>query len=283
MSTLPEWYKKWIPRVSDVVSYIYPFEWESKTRYQQWLNKVGVKEEDYLNKAQVVWTYVHQFMEDYLNWVDSVCIDEYNNQVVDDTIVKWKQYIRSLYNKYKKEDWREYEAEPILVDNKERYQGSSDLVLTNKKTNKAVIIDWKSFWISKSFFGLDNKYKKPYDKIKKGRLQFSLYAEVYRQKWYEIEDIILVYLHDSWAYEYKLELYSSEELDKILTEFTASKEEAPIIITKTHWGMIIELRKPTETYWYINITIDMYKETDGKTAEQKIDEAKALIKYTLTK
>jgi hypothetical protein len=47
--------------------------------------------------------------------------------------------------------------------------------------------------------------------------------------------------------------------------------------------MIVELRKPTEQYWYINVIIDMYKETDGKTLEQKIDEAKEIINYTLTK
>jgi len=68
------------------------------------------------------------------------------------------------------------------MDKEERYQGSSDLVLVHKTKKKVIIIDWKSFGISKSFFlvkgtkkPLPNKYKKPYDKIKKGRLQFSLY------------------------------------------------------------------------------------------------------------
>jgi len=38
--------------------------------------------------------------------------------------------------------------------------------------------------------------------------------------------------------------------------------------------MIFEIRVPTEAYAYVNVTIDMYQEKDGKTIEEKIDEAR---------
>ena len=62
----------------------------------------------------------------------------------------------------------------------------------------------------------------------------------------------------------------------------ASKEEKEIEIT-LQWDMIIELRKPTEQYGYVNITIDMYKEEEWVTAFEKIDEAKSTINYLLNK
>jgi len=281
---LPEGYKKGVPRVSDIVSYIYPFEGEGKRRYQQWLKRVNVNEQDYLSEAQTIGTYIHQHMEDYCNWIESEV--GHTCPIIDETIEKGFTYIDEVKKQYTKAKGREMIAEPVLLDEQERFQGSSDLVLVNKKKNSVVVIDWKSFWIAKARFSLPNKYKKPYDKIKKGRLQFSLYAETYRQKGYKIEDIILVYLHQDWTFDYPLELYTSAELDKILTEFKAHKElkrdkREDLIITHNTKDMKVTLRKPTETYGFLEIEIDWYKLEDWKTLEDKIDEAKVLIKYTI--
>ncbi len=275
---LPEGYIEWIPRASEVVSFVFPFtgtEWER--RYLQWLKKVGVEECEYLDKAQTVWTYVHQWMEDYINRDESKVVEEFHTEIVAGTINGGMEYIDKLEQQYWEE--RDFIAEPILLDKEERFQWSSNLVLIHKKEKKVIIIDWKSFWISKSFFSLPNKYRKPYAKIKKGQLQFSLYGETYIQKGYEVEKLILVYLHEDQAYPYELPIINSEELNLILTSFTKSlKPKNPtIIINHIITNMIVELRAPTEQYWFINVTIDMYKEKEGAVIEDKIEEAKVLI------
>lgn len=59
----------------------------------------------------------------------------------------------------------------------ESYQGTCDAVVEIE--GETWIIDWKTFFLAKEKFGIERgKYKKPSDKLKKARLQLSLYGEV---------------------------------------------------------------------------------------------------------
>jgi hypothetical protein len=72
---------------------------------------------------------------------------------------------------------------------------------------------------------MTNKYKKPYDKIKKVALQLSLYAEYFRELGYDVEYIAVERLHETGCYEYILKLYSTEELNTILKNYEKEKSK----------------------------------------------------------
>lgn len=260
--SLPEWYVKWIPRVSDIVSFVYPFEGENKTRYLEWLKSKNIEEDLYLTTAQETGTYIHQIMEDYVNWKETV-ENEDDSKIVKDTIREWKLYLDAVKKKYSKAKWYTLKAEPVLRDAENRFQWSSDLVVIHEKRKEVIIIDWKSFGIAKSFFNLPNIYRKPYDKIKKGRLQFSLYWETYKQKGYKVKDLILVYLHDSWAYPYSLEQYTTSELDEILSDYIISllPKESILKINYIPKMFKLEILHPTVQYWNVKLSCDL-KELD---------------------
>ena len=260
---LPEGYIKWVPRVSDIVSFIYPFEWENKDRYLKWLKSKNIDEDSYLTTAQTTGTYIHQIMEDYVNW-DKTVENEEDSEIVKQTIKEWKLYLDAVKKKYSKAKWYTLIAEPVLRDAENRFQWSSDLVVIHEKRKEVIIIDWKNFGIAKSFFNLPNVYRKPYDKIKKGRLQFSLYWETYKQKGYKVKDLVLVYLHESWAYAYSLEQYTSSELDKILSDYIKSlAPKTPLLQINYYPKMFkLEILHPTVQYGNIKLSCDL-KELDN--------------------
>lgn len=264
-------YKEWVPRVSDIVSYIFPFEWEDKIRYQKWLYDKWINEEEYLTKANEWGTYVHKTMEDYI-WKNKVWI---NNNSLNNECNHWIDFINNNLT-------QDLETEVFVIDEKERFQGTFDLVewITPIKVK---LYDWKTYWIAKKYYELDNKYTKPYWKLKKTALQLSLYADTFRQRWIEVESISCVYLHETWAYEYPLTLYSTEEINEILEKYYSKDIPEEYIYNINFNTMIIEIRKPTETYWFINLTIDMYKETSWIKTSDKIDQALTAINYTLKK
>lgn len=263
---LPEGYIKWVTRVSDIVSFVYPFEWTDwEKRYLEWLKRAWVDEKEYIWKACSVWTYIHQIMEDYVNW-DETVENEDDSEIVKKTIKEWKLYLDAVKKKYTKRMWYTLVAEPVLRDAENRFQWSSDLVVINEKKKEIIVIDWKSFWIARSFFNLPNIYRKPYAKIKKGRLQFSLYWETYKQKGYTVKDLVLVYLHDSWAYAYSLEQYTTEELDLILEAYVQSKipkKDTNLLQINYYPKMFkIEILHPTVQYGNIKLSCDL-KELDN--------------------
>lgn len=273
---LPIWYKKGVPRVSELVSFVFPFNWNSKERYLKWLREKNINEPTYLTTSQKVWTYIHQHMEDYINWVDTKIENDKENEKVKACIEWWKEYIDTIKETYTKQKGRKLVAEPHLLDKENRWQGSSDLVLINEKKKRVIIIDWKSFWIAKSFFSLPNNYKKPYDKIKKWALQFSYYWEVYKQQWYEVEKLILVYLHHEWAFAYELEQKSTEELETIYYAFKAQKENSyfPNYITMDIKAPLkIHLQTAPQPYQNVSVELDLKELDSWITAEDAINEA----------
>lgn len=208
--SLPEGYKEWVERVSNIVSYVYPFDWDWKNRYLNWLCLNGIEEESYMKEACDVGTMVHKAMEDEILW-NNVHIDEDHRTEVE----YWIHYLNAL-------KW-ELIPEVVILDKKERYQGTTDLVRIDEETKTVWLYDWKTWGIAKKKFDLPNKYRKPYDKLKKVALQLSLYAEYYRAQWYEIGWIYVVWLHETGCYPFELELYSTKKLNKILKDFKNAK------------------------------------------------------------
>ena len=320
MNNLPEGYKEWIPRVSNIVSYKFPFAGEGKKRYLEWVYeslKDQVKfdwdcnrekttkllkefpdlnchniwyliqcEETYLTEAQDVGTFIHKQME---NYITGEFLDDWDLFQKHHTVIQnWLNYIDQIKRKYTEEDWRRFVAEPVVIDKHKRWQWSCDIAIINEEKKKVVIKDWKTFWIAKKRFGLPNTYRKPYDKIKKWALQFSLYAETYRQKGYEIESIDLVYLHEQGAYEYKLELYSTEDINSLLEKYMTRDSLLPTdisLIFKYNPTMIVEIQTviPEEAYSRASITLE---DTDMKkfsNPEEAIEAGIKLQKYLLAK
>lgn len=273
MTNLPTWYKKGVPRVSELVSFVFPFNWNAKERYLKWLREKNIDEPTYLLTSQTIWTYIHQHMEDYINWIITPKEDDKENEKVISCIKHWKEYIDTIKKTYTKQKGWKLVAEPHLLDEKERWQGSSDLVLINEKKKSVIIIDWKSFWIAKSFFSLSNSDKKPYDKIKKWALQFSFYWEVYKQQWYKVEKLILVYLHHNWAFPYELEQKSTEELESVYYAFKAQQLLPNHITMDIKAPLKIHLQTAPQPYQNINVELDLTQLDSWQSAEEAINEA----------
>lgn len=208
--SLPDWYKEWVERVSNIVSFVYPFSWEDKQRYLKWLNINWIEEKTYMEEACTIGTFVHDAMERRILKKKQKKKDE-AYALHKDEIEYWLSYLKAL-------KW-ELIPEVIILDKKERYQGTTDLVRVDEETKTVWLYDWKTWWIAKKRFNLPNKYRKPYSKLKKVALQLSLYAEYYREKGYEIGGIYVVWLHETGCYPFELDLYSSESLNEILTNF----------------------------------------------------------------
>ena len=289
--SLPEWYKKWIERVSNVVSFAFPFEWtEWERRYLSWLKSKGIEVGDYMEEACSVWTFIHLQMEKEIHWEEQDLAD--NLYTVHNKEIVWGlKYIADMKALYPNVRW---DTEVVVCDEQERYQWSLDLIRVNEKTKTVWIYDWKTWGIAKKKWWLPNSPKKNSDKLKKVALQLSLYAETYRQKGYTIWWIYVVHLHEEWAFEWslnakhhrqkeiKIKIWTTEELNVLLEGFFQEPPPEDFYLIKHPWNMIVELRKPTEQYWYLNVTIDMYQEKDGVTLEEKIDEAKKIISYTMS-
>ncbi len=286
---LPEWYKKWISRVSEVVSFIFPFKGEDKQRYLDWLadavpdkRKRGfaINEDEYLKEAQYVWTFIHAQMENYMTWNRGQDRRRKIYLTHNDTIMKWLDYIDKLKEDYPSAKWL---PEQVVRDKDERFQWTIDVVRVDEESKTVYLYDYKTWGIAKKRYKLPNTYKKPYWKLKKVSLQLSLYAEIYRQKGYKIWGIYAVWLHESWTYEYKLDLYSTKEIDRILAEYKLSKiPEAKIIINNNDM-FEIEILEPTKQYGNVKIRADLSKIDNWKTVTQNIDDLVKIAKYSANK
>lgn len=74
------------------------------------------------------------------------------------------------------------------------------------------IIDYKSYWLAKEKFNLPNNYKKPYEKLRKARLQLSLYNRALKYKY----KLAVVELTPSGYYFHVLEQLPKEELEELI-------------------------------------------------------------------
>lgn len=314
---LPEWYIEWVDRVSDIVSFVYPFKWESKKRYIEWVyNSIWDQvqytweydtdkarklvaefpefaekydvwrmiecEDEYIKEACDVWTYIHLQLEYYMLWnLDHIDDTKY---VHNETLQYWYRYIDKLKEKYPNIKWL---PEQVVRDKYNRYQWTIDLIRVDEETKTVWLYDWKTWWIAKHKYWLSNTYRKPYDKLKKLSLQLSLYAETYRQKWYKIWWIYWVWIHESETYEYNLELYSTEEINKILEEFIKRDELLPpnIDLIFKYNPMQIEINTVIPDQPYSNARVILETDDVGKfnTPQEAIDSAIVLQKYLISK
>ena len=272
---LPKWYTKWVPRVSTIVSFVYPFIWtEYEKCYLQWLSKHNIDEKEYIDKACSVWTFIHKCLEDKLNSIvtnkKTLLYTKYKK-----TITNWIDYINTLQKKYKNDT---FISEPFIIDKNKRYQWSVDLVREDKKNKQVFIYDYKTWWIARADYWLKNKYSKPYSKLKKVSLQMSLYCETYRQKWWTIWWIYAVWLRKDKYVEYKLDIIETKELDTILKNFNNS-QTLHFNINDNKDMYEIEILEPTKIYWNIKVKVDMNKVTNWKTPEEILIWAIKLAKY----
>lgn len=197
MSTIPSGYTPWLPRVSQIVESVFPFTWNARERFHYWLRDNGIEVEDYMREASEWGTLVHKALEDYLHW-KRTRHKKYKN------LIDWGvQFI--------KDSWLNCIATEDYIRTKD-YQWTIDLVA--EVDGEEWILDWKSYWLAKTKFQLPNTYKKPYDKLKKARLQLSLYAHA---KW--IKNIGVVELTEEGYHFHVLELIPIEEINKILIEY----------------------------------------------------------------
>lgn len=198
MSNSPSNYAKNLPRVSAIVEYFYPFNWNARQRFYDWLLANDVDVNDYMKEASEGWTYVHKALEDYSNWKE----------------FKWRKYKEMV------EAWIQFIKDSKLSTihtehyiRTEDYQGTIDLVA--EIDWKKWIVDFKTYWLAKYKFWLTiPPYKKPYDKLKKARLQLSLYAHAI-----SIENIWVLELTNDWYHFHELELIPKETIDKMVFEF----------------------------------------------------------------
>jgi CRISPR/Cas system-associated exonuclease Cas4 (RecB family) len=201
-------YKTNLPRVSNIVSWVYPFDWEDKKRYKQWLKKEDIIEEEYLWWANTLWTFVHKQMENYILWKPI----EIKNSMYEETkelIINWTKWLDDYwYNKI--------ETELYLTD--KIIQWTCDLLLF--KWDKLILGDFKTYWIVKGRYWKPNKCAVDKHKRIKVQLQMSIYAYLYEKKTgKKITSLSLIFLHWEKTREYVLVPLEKEEIERIIKEF----------------------------------------------------------------
>lgn len=193
----PPKYIQDLPRVSQICEWVYPFTGYARDRFHDWLFNNDIELEDYMKEASEWGTYVHKALEEYL----------------DGKPFKWKKYTNLVkaWIKFIKDTWIKKLSSEHYIRTKD-YQWTIDLVA--EYWEEIWILDWKTYWLAKAKFSLPNVYKKPYDKLKKARLQLSLYAHAMG-----IKNIAVIELEE-WGYHFHpLEIMDYEEVMKIAEEY----------------------------------------------------------------
>ena len=195
MANSPSNYIPNLPRVSAIVEWVYPFIGESKDRFHGWLERNNISLEAYIKEASEGGTYVHKAMEDYGNCVP----------------FKWRKYrsiVLSGINWHK--DYSPIKNKSEVYVKCKEYQWTLDRLCSINW--EWWIIDFKSYGLAKAKFKLPNVYKKPYDKLKKARLQLSLYNRALGYKY----KLAVVELTPDGYHFHVLEQLPKEELDELL-------------------------------------------------------------------
>jgi hypothetical protein len=212
-------YIEWIPRVSRIVSHVFPFEGPWREHYEIWLRKNNITPDEYLDEANSTWTFIHNQIERKIK-KRKLETDNPLFLLHKDEIEWWIAFVEELKKTLR---WWKFIPEYYVIDAAERYQWTVDLVVINEKKKKAMVFDWKTYWIAKKKFNLPNNYKKDYWKLSKVELQLSLYANTLVQQWYEVEMICAVILHQSWTYNYPLSLREQDKIDAVILDFNKEK------------------------------------------------------------
>lgn len=197
---LPTKYNSILPRVSAIVEFFYPFSWNARERFEDWLLWNDIWVDEYMKEASEWGTFVHSKLEDYLNWII------YKGR-------KYRWFIDSGITFIK-----EHQVIPIAMEEyitTEYFQWTMDLVGKIDWEDEEWVLDWKSYGLAKHKFWLPiPAHKRPSDKLKKARLQLSLYAMA---KW--LEKIWVIELTPEGYFFYPLEKIPNEQLIKLCKEY----------------------------------------------------------------
>lgn len=271
MSELPKWYKRWVPRVSSVVEFVYPFEWFAKENYEKWLKENNIDEDEYLTTAQDWWTFIHEQLEFRMLW--KKLSKNKLSKLHSEELKWWIAYVDNLKKKYPEITWS---PEEVVRDKENRFQWTIDLVRVNEKTKTVWLYDYKSWWIVKKKYWLEDTLLKswvpprPSSKLKKLALQLSLYAQTYIQKWYNIWWLYWVWVHKTWTYEYEVPTWSTQELDKLLEVFSLTLDGLNFKINDM---FEIEILEPTKQYWNVKVKFKLDELDNWKTSLENIKQA----------
>ena len=271
---LPPGYKEWLTRVTEIVSFVSPFEWTDwEQRYFKWLKWYWITHKEYITAAQEMWTFVHNTLEYYiLEWK----IKGKRKKMYKETkqeIEHWKEWLDNLW--YKK-----IETEKYVREKDERFQWAVDLLYTDKDW-KIVLADWKTFWICKKRYWINNKFKVDTGRRKKVRLQMSIYCYALRQQWINVDRIELLFLHEEGLMIIELPIFNNEEIESILDSFEKNKEtieKLKLLVPKNIEMKIttplkITLQTAPKPYDLIKVELDLDSCDNWKTAEQNLNEA----------
>lgn len=265
-----------IPRVSNIISFIFPFEWNSKEGYERWLSSNNINQDAYLSEANKVGTLIHNAMEGYiLSWKKT------NNKLHQSEIDWWYQYIDQIRKKYKEEDWWKYLPEYYVRSEDLLFQWTIDLLIINDSLQRAILIDWKTWGVAKKAFNLPNKYTKNYWKLKKVGWQLSYYAETIKAKGYEIEDLQVVILHEEWTYSYSLPLWSKKILYYFLKQYYIAQNS---ILYFNKEKMQITIKTPIEWIAYSQVELTLNEDDfKGLSEEERVELAVSTHNNILSK
>lgn len=241
-----------IPRVSNILSFIFPFEGNGREQYEGWLRRNNINQEAYLAQANEVGTLIHNAMEKYiLSW------EKTNNVLHQKELDGWYKHIDHIKEKYKEQHWWKYCPEYYVRSEDLLFQWTIDLLIINESLGRAVLIDWKTWGIAKKHFNLPNKYTKNYGKLKKVGGQLSYYAEVIRTRGYEIEDLQVVILHEAGVYNYSLPLWSRKLLYYFLKQYYIAQNS---ILYFNKEKMQITIKSPIEGIPYSQVELTLNEE-----------------------
>lgn len=204
-------YDKKIPRVSDLISHKYPFEWNSKARYLDWLKANSIEEDEYLSGAQELWTAVHDALENYLLQKDFISTVETIKEIDN-----WIEWLKELA-------YKEILTEVFLKDKDNRFNWTCDLLYQTQDW-KIILGDYKTYWIVKKRYWLPNKFQVPPDKRKKVQLQLSIYAYVLKQIWIEVDTLQLIFIHEEWVKTWEFTPIPDSEIEELIKAFQNSLE-----------------------------------------------------------
>lgn len=199
-----ERYKKNLPRVSNIVEATFPFWWEDKQRFHDWLSNYKIRPDEYMEEASSWWTYVHKALEDYLDWKP----------------FKWKKYVNfvNAWIQFIKDYWivKVYTEHYICT---QFFQWTIDLVWEDRDGN-LWLLDWKTYWLAKVKYWLAGwVYRKPYSKLKKAAMQLSLYA-MWIAESKEIKWIAVIELCEDGQYHFhELKRWDDAELMRLVLDY----------------------------------------------------------------
>lgn len=281
--TLPDKYKEGIERVSNVVDFVFPFDWQDERRYEDWLKEKWIDKGEYLQAAQEMWTVVHNAIEDYIEeWMEVLPL---YNQEVREEIDAGVEYIRSLSIK-------NIETERYIRDSKDIYQWTCDLLITHND-GRVTLEDWKTWWICQKRWDQISEKKLQKDglpaiatkKRKKVQLQMSLYAKALKEEeGIIVDEIVLLFLYKDKMRRVVLDIIPDEEINTILTDFIEEKTNTTLNVnilpanTKIDMSDIdsplkITIQTAPVSYSMAKVEVDLWKLDNWKTAEEVINEA----------